>query len=393
MSDTASRSGFGPGSYAVWPGRAAGPDTAYETQNHQTAISQHQNIAMTSSRDAAIAKPGTAAAQAQPNIALIKYWGKRDAVLNLPLVGSLSVTLQSLWTRTLVRFDTVRRTDEITFNGSLITPDSPMAQRTVAGLDLLRAQAGVNWHAEVQSENNFPTAAGLASSASGFAALVVAAASALQLPLDATTSSRLARRCSGSAARSIFGGFVEWRHGDRSDGEDSVAHPLLAADQWPLNVAIAITTTGAKAVSSRAGMGHTRQTSPYLTAWIETQEADLAQAREAIETRDFEALADVSEHNCLKMHAMIMASRPGLIYWNDTTLACLQCVRALRSAGVPVFFTIDAGPQLKAICLPQALGTVVSALQAVPGVQTVLTSQLGAGARRIAAAVGTVALP
>lgn len=339
---------------------------------------------MTLPERASTAEPWSATAQAQPNIALIKYWGKRDATLNLPLVGSLSVTLDSLWTRTLVSFDTSRRADDITLNGRPLAPTAAAARRITAGLDLLRAQAAVDWRAAVRSENNFPTAAGLASSASGFAALVVAAAQALHLTMDDTALSRLARRCSGSAARSIFGGFVEWQRGERADGEDSVAQPLLAADQWPLHVAVAVTATQAKATSSGAGMRHTVQTSPYLAAWVSTQAADLTAARKAIETRDFQALADLAEHNCLKMHAMIMASRPGLIYWNSATLACLQCVRELRQSGVPVFFTVDAGPQLKAICLPHALAQVVTALQAVPGVQYVASSRLGPGAHRIA---------
>lgn len=323
-------------------------------------------------------------AQAQPNIALIKYWGKRDSGLNLPLVGSLSITLERLWTRTWVHFDAAKQADDVTLNGC---PASPVVmRRVVAGLDLLRERAAVDWRAEVRSENNFPTAAGLASSASGFAALVVAAAHALQLQPDAATLSRLARRCSGSAARSIFGGFAEWLRGERADGEDSVAHPLLEGEEWPLQVAIAITTTQGKATSSREGMRHTVQTSPYLSAWTATQEADLAVARRAVQTRDFQALADVAEHSCLKMHALIMASRPGLLYWNGTTLECLQRVRELRRAGVPVFFTVDAGPQLKAICLPQALPDVIAALKDVPGVQCVLSSGPGPGARIVAPA-------
>lgn len=336
---------------------------------------------MTSPEARGPAEPWSASAQAQPNIALIKYWGKRDAALNLPLVGSLSITLQALWTRTRVRFDAARRHDTVILNGRPVASTTAAAQRVVAALDLLRARAATDWRADVSSENNFPTAAGLASSASGFAALVVAGARALRLPLDAPTLSRLARRCSGSAARSIFGGFVEWQQGTRADGADSVARPLLAPDRWPLQVAIVITSTQPKETGSRAGMNHVVQTSPFLDAWVAGQAADLAEARQAITRRDFEALADVAEHNCLKMHALIMASRPGLIYWGSATLAALHCVRALRRRGVPVFFTIDAGPQLKAVCLPEALESVVAALQAVPGVQYVMTSGLGLGAR------------
>ncbi|GAB2567805.1 diphosphomevalonate decarboxylase [Dyella jejuensis] len=325
-----------------------------------------------------------AASQAQPNIALIKYWGKRDAALNLPVVGSISITLESLWTRTDVRFVPGQKQDRITLNGR---GEEAESRRITACLDLLRQRAGVDYGARVASRNNFPTAAGLASSASGFAALVHAGAQALGLALSLAEQSVLARRCSGSAARSIFGGYVEWAHGQLADGTDSVARPLLGADAWPLRVAVAITSTAAKQVGSTEGMRRTAQTSPYQSAWIDTQEADLSRAREAILARDFEALAQVSEYSCLKMHALALAAQPGLLYWNGATVECMHRVRALRQQGVPVFFTVDAGPQLKAVCLPSAIEQVKAALRDVPGVLDVLDSGLGEGARNIAAGV------
>ena len=319
-----------------------------------------------------------AAAQAQPNIALVKYWGKRDIALNLPVVGSISLTLDRLWTRTSVRFMAGLKTDEFLLNGK---PEEAGARRVSACLDLLRARAALDWRARVESHNNFPTAAGLASSASGFAALVHAAAQALALKLDAVELSILARRCSGSAARSIYGGFVEWRLGEKADGGDSAAYPLLGAAEWPLQVVVAITSTAAKDVGSTTGMRRTAETSPYQRAWIDTQEADLAAARSAIGARDFAALADVSEHSCLKMHALAMAARPGLLYWNGATVEGMRRVRALRAQGCPVFFTVDAGPQLKAICEPAAVALVKDAMRAVPGVLDVLVTGLGEGAR------------
>jgi diphosphomevalonate decarboxylase len=321
-----------------------------------------------------------AAAQAQPNIALVKYWGKRDAALNLPVVGSISITLDALWTRTLVRFDAALDQDQVSLNGR---SDAKEARRVSACLDLLRAHAGVNWRASVDSRNNFPTAAGLASSASGFAALVHAGAAALGLSLSEAEQSVLARRCSGSAARSIFGGYVEWAHGQRADGTDSVAAPLLDAAAWPLRVAVAITSTAAKEVGSSEGMRRTAETSPYQSAWIESQEADLAVARQAILARDFQALADISEHSCLKMHALALAARPGLLYWNGASVECMRRVRALRGQGVPVFFTVDAGPQVKAVCTPEAIGEVKAALREVPGVLDVVETGLGGGVRTI----------
>jgi diphosphomevalonate decarboxylase len=323
-----------------------------------------------------------AASQAQPNIALIKYWGKRDAALNLPVVGSISITLESLWTRTEVRFVPGQRQDRVSLNGR---SDEAESKRVTACLDLLRQRAAVNYGADVASRNNFPTAAGLASSASGFAALVHAGAQALDLDLSEAEQSVLARRCSGSAARSIFGGYVEWAHGQLADGTDSVARPLLAADAWPLRVAVAITSTAAKQVGSSEGMRRTAQTSPFQSAWIDTQEADLATARRAILARDFDALALISEHSCLKMHALAMAAQPGLLYWNGATIECMHRVRALRQQGLPVFFTVDAGPQLKAVCEPSAIEQVKATLRDVPGVLDVLDTGLGAGARSISA--------
>ncbi|WP_233840843.1 diphosphomevalonate decarboxylase [Dyella sp. 2HG41-7] len=322
-----------------------------------------------------------AASQAQPNIALIKYWGKRDTALNLPVVGSISITLESLWTRTDVRFVPGQKHDRVSLNGR---SDDAESKRITACLNLLRTRAGVDYGADVASRNNFPTAAGLASSASGFAALVHAGTRALGLDLNLTEQSELARRCSGSAARSLFGGYVEWAHGKLADGSDSIAQPLLDASAWPLRVAVAITSTAAKQVGSTEGMRRTAETSPYQSAWIDTQEADLSVARDAIRAHDFDALARISEYSCLKMHALALAAQPGLLYWNGATVECMHRVRALRQQGVPVFFTVDAGPQLKAVCAPSAIEQVKAALRDVPGVLEVLDTGLGEGAHAIA---------
>lgn len=322
-------------------------------------------------------------AEAHPNIALIKYWGKRDVPLNLPAVGSLSITLDTLWTRTRVQFDASLQQDRVHLNGR---EDDKETRRIGACLDLLRERAGCRLHARVDSRNNFPTGAGLASSASGFAALVIAADAALGLQLSPQDLSAYARRGSGSAARSIFGGYVEWAHGERSDGSDSIARPLLDADAWPLSVVVAVTSTAQKAIGSTAGMNLTRDTAPYWDAWVATGEADLAEARAAIAARDFERLAAIAEYSCLKMHALAMSARPGLLYWNGTTVEGMHRVRQLRAQGHAVFFTIDAGPQIKAICLPESAAAVEAALRDLPGVLRVHRTGLGAGARRIDAA-------
>ncbi|TAM98989.1 MAG: diphosphomevalonate decarboxylase [Rhodanobacteraceae bacterium] len=319
-----------------------------------------------------------ATAEAQPNIALVKYWGKRDDGLNLPAAGSLSITLDALHTRTRVRFDDALAADDISLNGER---DESQSRKISAFLDLFRSCARVQTRARVESANDFPTGAGLASSASGFAALAVAADHALRLGLDQRELSILARRGSGSAARSIFGGFVEMAAGTRDDGTDAFATPLLDAAAWPLKVVVAITTREKKAVSSRVGMDHTQSTSPFYRDWIATVPGDLAAARDAVRDHDFEKLAYTSEASCLAMHAVMLSARPGLVYWNAATVDCIRRIRALQAEGVAAFFTIDAGPQVKAVCLPDHAARVADALRGVGGVENVLVSGLGAGAR------------
>ncbi len=313
-----------------------------------------------------------ATAIAQPNIALIKYWGKRDLDRNLPAVGSISITLRDLYTRMRVAFDERLAADALVLNDA---PDDTMLPRLSACLDRIAGEARPR--ARIESTCNFPIAAGLASSASSFAALTVAAAAALGRSHDAGELARLAGRASGSSARSLFGGFVELANA----GEDIEVANICEADAWPMTVVIAITETGPKPVGSSEAMEISRKTSPFYRSWIEQQPDDLAAARAAIAARDFEALKLVAEHNCLKMHSIMWASRPPVVYWNAATLHCLETVRRLQADGVPVFFTIDAGPQVKAVCLPEAAGEVAAALRAVGGVRDIMTTGLGPGAR------------
>lgn len=328
-------------------------------------------------------KTETATAQAHANIALIKYWGKRDKALNLPATGSLSLTLEALTTTTQVRFDATLDGDQVSLNGQ---PAPDAAHRRISAfLDLLHT----HWHpggssrlpAEVTSDNNFPTAAGLASSASGFAALALAGSRALNAELDDSQLSMLARRGSGSAARSIYGGIVEMLHGERSDGLDCIARPLHEADFWDLRVLIAITDSGSKKVSSTDGMQQTTDTSPYYPAWVAGAEADLDTARQAIAERDFDALAAVTEFSTLKMHASALAAQPGVIYWNPATLAAMHAIREWRAAGTPVCFTMDAGPQVKAVCPAAHADSIAARLKELPGVVEVISSGLGGAAR------------
>ena len=312
-----------------------------------------------------------AVATASPNIALIKYWGKRDRARNLPAVGSISVTLSELSTRMCVEFDDALDADRLTVNGADATGMLPRISRcldAVAGTARSRAR--------IDSVANFPVAAGLASSASAFAAAVVAAAAAAGRDCDRHVLANLAGGASGSAARSLYGGFVELENRD----DDVAVRTLCEADDWPLRIVVAITSSGAKPVGSGEAMERSRLTSPFYRRWVDEQPADLAAARAAIEVRDFAQLAAVSEHNCLKMHSVMWASRPPIVYWNSATLDCLQRIRELQATGTEVFFTIDAGPQVKAICTPDCEARVSAALADLDGVESVMVSGLGAGA-------------
>jgi len=320
-----------------------------------------------------------ARAVAHPNIALIKYWGKRNRALNLPSVGSISITLDTLAADTQVIFDDAFKADEFILNG---VHDGAGATRVSRFLDLFRQRAGVRCAARVTSDNNFPTGAGLASSAAGFAALARAVDAALGLDLDRRTLSILARRGSGSAGRSLLGGFVEQHKGEGVDDDaDAFCEPLLPAADWPLRVVVAITATGAKATSSTDGMSRSAETSPYFSSWVDAQGQDLEQARAAIVARDFTALAALAEFSCMKMHGLAMGSRPPLMYFNGATVDCMNAIVALRAEGVPVFFTVDAGPQVKAICAPDCAGVVAERLSRVAGVKTTRCCGLGCGAR------------
>ncbi len=311
-------------------------------------------------------------AQAQPNIALVKYWGKSDIVRNLPAVGSLSITLESLYTRMSVELLDDPGADELTVNGEA---NAEMLPRVSRCIDLIAG--GDRGAARIQSETNFPVAAGLASSASAFAALVLATYESTEKTANTLTMARIAGSVSGSAARSLYGGFVELS----VDSETIDVRPIADSDDWPLKVIVVVTETAPKHLNSGEAMIRGAETSPFYSSWVERQPEDLAGARAAVENRDFEQLAAVSEHNCLKMHTVMWTSRPPVVYWNKATLACMDAVRELQKKSEPVFFTIDAGPQLKAVCLPSAEETVKDTLAGVDGILGIYSSGLGSGAR------------
>lgn len=314
-------------------------------------------------------------ARANVNVALVKYWGKRDTVLNLPTTGSISLTLDGLWVEATCRFGG-EGPDRCMIDGAVASGLD--GERVIRFVDVVRSEAGVRAPALVRTTSGVPTGAGLASSAAAFASVAVAASRAAGLHLEPPALSALARRGSGSASRSIFGGFVEWHRGERADGRDSIAEPLLAADAWPVRMVVAVTSTARKAVSSREGMARA-VASPLYPAWVETAEADLAEARRAIAAHDLEALGLVAEHSALKMHAIGLAARPPLLYWRGATVECVHRVWSLRAEGVRGWVTIDAGPQVKVLCEPSDADRIAAALRDVPGVERVLTCAPGKG--------------
>jgi len=320
-----------------------------------------------------------ATAIAHANIALVKYWGKRDKQYNLPAVGSISITLKNLFTKTRVVFDAGFGQDRFLLNGGVA--DKSQTARVSRFLDLVRRPDEKKLWALVESENNFPTGAGLASSASGFAALSLAASEALGMELSPRELSVLARQGSGSAARSVFGGFVEMKKGENPDGSDSYAVQLATENYWNLAVLIAITSEERKKTGSTRGMILSQETSPYYNSWVQSSQQDLDLCREAIIRKDFSLLAQVSEFSCLKMHALAMSSQPGIVYWNGITVDVLHTIRQLRQQGVPVFFTIDAGPQVKAICEPGAVDQVRDTILGIDGIRKVILSPPGPDAK------------
>ena len=317
-----------------------------------------------------------ATARACANIALVKYWGKRDARLNLPATGSLSLTLDALVTETTVAFDATLAADELVLDGVRAKPAD--VARTSEFLDLVRTLAGTTTRARVTSANHFPTASGLASSASGYAALALAATTAAGVALTTRELSVLARRGSGSAARSLYGGFARMHAGERADGTDAYAEPLESPLTSRVRMVIAVVGGGvAKAFGSRDAMEHCAETSPLYAAWVALVPADLAAARAALVAGDLAALGELAEANALAMHATAMASRPAVIYWQPTTLALLAAVRGLRSTGVAAWATMDAGPHVKVLTTDTDAPVVVEALRSVAGVTAVTTAAAG----------------
>ena len=323
-----------------------------------------------------------ATAIANSNIALVKYWGKRDTKLILPYNSSVSMTLDSLNTKTTVEFNDSFLEYEVIINDKIV--ENEEYQRVSNHLNLLQARTKDKLFAKVKSESNFPKAAGLASSASGFAALTYAGTKALKKNLSLNDLSILARQGSGSASRSIHGGFVEWRKGSRSDGLDSHAVQIKDARHWPeLSMIVSVISTDKKKISSRAGMSQTVKTSPFYSAWLDSVGTDVENMKQAIIEKNFTHLGQIAEKNALKMHATMHTTTPPNIYWKSGTLEIMQKVLELREEDIECYFTMDAGPQVKILCLESELSLIQKELAKIDTLQEQFVCHPGEGAHLV----------
>lgn len=302
-----------------------------------------------------------ATAFAPSNIALCKYWGKRDAELNLPINGSLSISLGDLGTTTTLT-PAADGSDSVSLNGRLLSAEDKFSQKVFAYLDLFRR--GQDLPVAVTTVNTIPTAAGLASSASGFAALTLAINEFFQLNLPQNVLSAFARMGSGSASRSLYNGFVEWHKGEQADGMDSYAEPLKGVWQ-DFRLGIVKISTAEKKINSRDGMNRTVATSQLYRQWEQQAASDLITLRQAIADKDFQTLGKTAEHNAMSMHATMISSFPPVLYWQPESVATMQKVWELRENGVEVYFTMDAGPNIKLLFLQKDEALIKTAFDGI----------------------------
>lgn len=286
------------------------------------------------------------------------------------------MNLDGLYTRTTVSFQPSLPFDELIINGHEVVGKG--LERVSYILDLIREKAGVRMNAEVMSDNNFPSGAGIASSAAAFAALALAGSKAAGLDLNERDLSILARRGSGSASRSIPSGFVEWQGGERD--EDSFSYSIAPPDHWNLVDCVAIVSSAHKKTGSTEGHA-IAGTSPLQSARVADAPRRLEICRNAILKKDFEAFANIIEHDSDMMHAVMMTSNPPLMYWQSATVEIFHQVREWRAGGLPVGYTVDAGANVHVICLSDHAKEVEKRLREIPNVKDVLAAGVGGGAK------------
>jgi diphosphomevalonate decarboxylase len=315
-------------------------------------------------------------ARAHTNIALIKYWGKENKTLIIPKNSSLSLTLDAFYTETTVTFDKQNPIDRFILNGEL--QDFAASKKVFGFLALVREKSGCSLFATVESQNFVPTAAGLASSASGMAALAGACNEALHMGLSDIELSRLARRGSGSSCRSIYGGFAEWIKGESDETSYAVAIDSQGWDK-ELGMIFILINDRPKDISSRDGMERTVATSSFYPGWLETAPQDLMTAETAIATKDFEKLGEVTEASALKMHGATLAAVPPFTYWSPDSLKAMDLVRTIRKNGLPCYFTMDAGPNVKVLVQKENQAAVYEKLAEIFGKNQLVMANSGPG--------------
>lgn len=321
---------------------------------------------------------------ANANIALVKYWGKRNKEFMLPQTGSVSMTTEGLQAHTTVEFDPKYNDDILIVNGKEYKKgDEEYDDYVGLFLGVVRKMSGKDTKIKIVSNNNFPTAAGLASSAAGFAALAGAVNQALGLGLDERGLSMLARRGSGSATRSVHAGFVEWKRGEKEDGSDCYAEQLFPPEHWhELRMVIAVTSKKDKKVKSRAGMKQSVATSPYYRAWAEDVVPNHTETmKKALVDKDFSTLGKTAELNALAMHAVAIATNPPVIYWNAGTVDIMHTVMDWRDEGLECYFTIDGGPQVKVLCLEKDVEEIAKRLRGFDNIEDVIVTRPGYGVK------------
>jgi len=315
---------------------------------------------------------------APANIALIKYWGKQDEKLRLPLNTSISMNLSGAYTTTTVEFSPEFTTDQITLiNGQFSARE---VGRIKDHLDRIRQKAGLTAFARVATQNNFPKRAGVASSASGFAALTLAACFASGLKLSEKELTILARFGSGSACRSIPAGFVEWLAAETTQG--SYAYSLYPPNYWDLHDILLIVSQAEKKIASTAGMEQIK-TSPFWQKRIAAVPPRIARLKQTLKAKDFSALGEVTEEDCLEMHQVMQTQNPPLFYWNEKTKEIMELVRSWRKRGLAVYFTIDAGPHVHLLCEAKDKDTVVTKVKNIAGIFKIMINKPAPGARLV----------
>jgi diphosphomevalonate decarboxylase len=312
-------------------------------------------------------------ARAFANIALVKYWGKLPTKINSPATPSVSLALAALKTETIIeRIDS--KSDNFIINDS--NPDKETLERLSNYLNIWRQRKLIEGRFSINSRNNFPTGSGLASSASGYAALAMGLGAMAERKIGLAELSRLARLGSGSAARSVIGGIASL-----PDGNDPAAKAIIRADDVPWGMVIAIVEDQKKKISSRLGMGHSAKTSPYYKDWVRQSKADYKQILKAIASKNMSKIGEIAEANALAMHACMMSSRPPLVYWQPATIDLIRMTPIWREQGLETYFTIDAGPNVIFLGKQTDLLQIARRVKRIAGVKKVIVSKPAGGAK------------